>query len=636
MRMRDLHQAFVGGSGSKQSIRLLQPLLWFLWARITDLHEAILRTSKRTLLESNCETVHSRDKANFKNSQQRAKKHCRLARPSIPGYELNLGKTDSSSTNFQLIVHCTMRFITGDECGVIKEFVSPGRAKNGGSDGSTGNFEPVKRPTIVDGIRRVNGTDPMTRSNSVIAMSWMGNSGNEDWDVGTSNDTNIHLFAALHIRGGVQIWQGQFGSAEKHGSYTREASLGSIFAADNETALGLAYMPGQSRHPGALVACSRKGTIVVWNPQSLADDDNEGSVDPLSNASTFPTVNAQSDQEVNMTTFCSHATEGWVAVGGKDRDMLLFDLRTAHSNGTKSSPPSPLWKAKNVAPDPQTLLAPQVWPTASCFWSSPAASFSNLLVVGSAYRQVRIYDLRMHGSRAAGEVPLSKSSSPPPLAPRRPLWYTSLDEAQRIVDHRITALCPLNDHVLAVGDAGGDVVAMDIRTLSGGAVLRDCKNPIVRRFVGPAGSVRQLQTRGSRLASVSLDRMLRVHDASSTSTARARQPLQTVYLKQRLNCALVSGEPDVGNDDNDDQEDGEIDQEDNVQDYVDSDNESFQDEDDVLEEMIDALEEDNEEEDEDEEDDDEEENDGDEDEGVEESDIESEDDARPRTKRRRQ
>jgi hypothetical protein len=360
---------------------------------------------------------------------------------------------------------------------------------------------------------------------------------------------------------------------------------------------------------------------------------------------------------VNMTTFCSHATEGWVAVGGKDRDMLLFDLRTAaaadsqknqqqqqqHSKGTTTSSPSPLWKAKNVAPDPQTLLAPQVWPTASCFWSSPTtmvSSCSNLLVVGSAYRQVRIYDLRINGTRAAGEVSLSKSSSPPP-PPRRPLWYTSLDEAQRIVDHRITALCPLNDHVLAVGDAGGDVVAMDIRTLSGGAVLRDSKNPIVRRFVGPAGSVRQLQARRLRLASVSLDRMLRVHDTSSRSTARARQPLQTVYLKQRLNCALVSGEPDTthsGNGDNaDDQEDGDIDQEDNVQDYVDSDNESFQDEDDVLEEMIDALEEDNEEDaDEDEdEDDDGEGDDEDEDEGVEESDVESEDDARPSTNKRR-
>ena len=84
--------------------------------------------------------------------------------------------------------------------------------------------------------------------------------------------------------------------------------------------------------------------------------------------------------------------------------------------------------------------------------------------------------------------------------------------------------------------------------------------------------------------------MLRIYDS------KTRKPLHTVYLKQRLNCVLISADATDGNSD-DDVDDGDIDQEDNVQDYVDSDSESFEDEDDVVEEMIDQMENDDEDED---------------------------------------
>lgn len=503
-----------------------------------------------------------------------------------------------------------------------------------------------------DSNRILNPLDHMARTHGVVALCWLppllikdnhqGATATTITSVVVVNEEEVSSqtpssvcasFAALHVNGTVRLWKKGRGDDDKNTktqqpgrpndeTYHPHGTIPHIFSNNkNDRALGMGSYSGSSSSSSILVACSTSGTVVVLDPMRSADDetnqtDNGGGGDGriLSVFATKTTSTngpkatpTQITASSSTSAFAVHARLGWVAVGGPNRDIAVYNIHDDHS-GSSSSSIQPFWKAKNLAPDPQTLLQPQVWPTAACFWNhddnanndtpTNPTNDSNLLVVGSAYRQVRIYDLRTSGSSIAA-LPTAgqkhKQQQQPPH--RRPICYTPLDEQNRVVDHRVTALCPLNEHMLAVGDAGGDVVVLDRRTLGGGAVLRDAQRSVVGRFVGPAGSVRQMvlqHPNKTKLAVVGLDRMLRIYNIkkhqqqpssnASSSSSFSGQAWRTVYLKQRLNCVLVSH--DDGDDTEDGDHDGDIDQEDNVQDYVDSD---YEDEDDVLEEMEDAF-----------------------------------------------
>ena len=279
-----------------------------------------------------------------------------------------------------------------------------------------------------------------------------------------------------------------------------------------------------------------------------------------------------------------------------------------------------IWKAKNLPPDPQTLLQQPMWTTALQFLHTPTSSsssssssdwFSNigsggsgpdmtLLATGTAYKQVQIYDIRASSSAAAA------SSS------RRPVLYTP----EHLLEHRITTLCQLADgYTLAVGDTVGDVHLLDMRKMhsgkqqysssgnkrgsssgSGGNRRRNnAKEEIGRgRLVGPGGSIRQLYrhpTIPHYLGCVGYDRKLWMWNVSS------RKMVECVYLKQRLNCLLICEDGRWSEkEEEDNMEDGEgrgaeydddVEvgdggdlEDDEVQDYVDSDNEEDDDDDD--------------------------------------------------------
>lgn len=224
-------------------------------------------------------------------------------------------------------------------------------------------------------------------------------------------------------------------------------------------------------------------------------------------------------------------------------------------------------QAKNLPPDPQTLLQQPVWTTAIQFLSWNSAP-SNLVATGTAYKQVQIYDVRES-----------------PSAARRPALYTP----EGLLSHRVTALCQLRDGAtLAAGDAAGDVHLLDVRKMHSGKQFRGRKSKSAReeigtgRLVGPGGSVRQLVAHPSLpyVAAVGLDRKLWTWDSET------RRMTDCVYLRQRLNCALFCDDgswSDGGADGSDDEEGGgeggagyyddgdEMEDEDEVEDYVDSD-----------------------------------------------------------------
>jgi ribosome biogenesis protein NSA1 len=168
------------------------------------------------------------------------------------------------------------------------------------------------------------------------------------------------------------------------------------------------------------------------------------------------------------------------------------------------------------------------------------------MVVGNEL-QVRLYDVRTDSIQ------------------RRPVAYTS----PGLLEQRVTCFCQTGEHELVVADTAGYVVSVDLRNLPSTGHAR---------YVGPAGSVRQLAAHSKlpRMAAVGLDRMLRLYDTTT------RRQVACLYLKQRLNCVLMEeeegdlteGEVDPG------EGDAEIDrggfnQEDDVCDYVDSDHEDL-------------------------------------------------------------
>ena len=410
-------------------------------------------------------------------------------------------------------------------------------------------------------MTRVNPHEPMARRNAVVGLTW--------------TIPEVRQWAALRVDGTVQVWEGSgdddddepssgssavaspvaidwvwrfpasFRRRRLREKSNEEDPTGARGSSSTSKAIGIHSLSAPSHN--RLVACDAAGTIAVINP--FVEDDSNHVVtkfDTLASSGAKQQQQSSQQQGENAhttTAFAVQPTTGVAAVGAKDREIVLWDLETGQRQ----------WKAKNLPPDPQTLLQPRVWPTAACFLST---CHTNLLAVGSAYHQVRIYDVR---------------------APqRRPVRYTLEDNDY--LPHRVTALCRLNDHEFAVGDAGGYIQSLDLRLLATGAnVKRHTASPVVGRFVGPAGSVRQLvafsslsnsNNTSNRLACVGLDRTLRVYDTTT------RRSLRTVYLKQRLNCLLVAEEDDDDDDNDEDaavlEDDEMMDQQDKVRDYVDT------------------------------------------------------------------
>ena len=206
-----------------------------------------------------------------------------------------------------------------------------------------------------------------------------------------------------------------------------------------------------------------------------------------------------------------------LAIGGRERGMRLLDISTGQL----------LWKAKNLPPDPQTLLQQPQWTT--CIQSiTMNGNSSDLLATGTAYKQVQIYDVRQSCTTT-----------------RRPVLYSP----EGLFTHRITTLCQipsLNEYTLAVGDATGDVHLIDMRRLHSGRVfsksgkrLQVAKEEIgLGRLVGPGGSVRELVSHSTLpyVACVGLDRKVWTWDV------KKRKMMDCIYLKQRLNCALFCGD----------------------------------------------------------------------------------------------
>ncbi len=198
---------------------------------------------------------------------------------------------------------------------------------------------------------------------------------------------------------------------------------------------------------------------------------------------------------------------GGVAVGGQERELTLLDATTGQAK----------WEARNVAHDKLNLRQP-VWVTAVHFLQeedgSDEGGAGNVIAIGTAYKQVRLYDVRVEN--------------------RRPVRAMELGEGA----FRLTALCSgmgrQGHPQLVSGDAGGTVYHLDVGKMA-----------LLGRLEGPAGSVRGLARHPNAalpyMALAGLDRMARVYDLR-----RPRKEVFRFYLKQRLTAVLFAAQARMG------------------------------------------------------------------------------------------
>ncbi len=425
-----------------------------------------------------------------------------------------------------------MRLITGDECGLLKECI-PERSSNPKNKQRRDDDEDYEAPVApsnamphvsLDGVCRIDPKEIQSRRRGLVDMTFL----YEDQ----------LSFVALRQNGSVQMWEGNAESQKNFGKYQKTYETKNVFEKYLDESTTEAWKPlavGAFTKELRLCAGDSFGNVAVIN---LKNGSVVNSYNAYQSSKQGATISYTPGKNLNTqlaTAMACDALNGRIALGGRERETTILDLTTGKV----------VFKAKNLPPDPQTLLQHPVWPTSILFLQD-----GNTMAVGTAYKELRLYDVRESSHM------------------RRPIAKTTAEGGP--IEYRVTSMCQVQEHELAVGDAAGYIYSIDIRTLGkGNSLPTSSKN--MGRYVGPAGSVRQLKKHPylPRMAAVGLDRMLRVYDTNK------RKQVECFYLKQRLNCVLFGKDDDwrpgsSSLEDGADQEDQDIDQDDVVQDYVDS------------------------------------------------------------------
>lgn len=226
-----------------------------------------------------------------------------------------------------------------------------------------------------------------------------------------------------------------------------------------------------------------------------------------------------------------------LAVGGKERELTLYDLNvlsgrsmsesaapsTAANNTTKykkqkESEKGQIFQAKNVKNDYLDLRVP-VWITDLTFINDEATR----IAIGTHYHQIRVYDTK---------------------AARRPVLDVEIGKTPI---KRISV--GINDDQILYADTTNHLGAVEVKA-----------GKVVAQYKGLTGAATAFCTATQKdnnekfVASVSLDRFLRVHETASIH----RKLIDKAYLKQRLTTILVDEDYEVEKPPTEEQEDDEI------------------------------------------------------------------------------
>lgn len=461
-----------------------------------------------------------------------------------------------------------MRLITGDECGLMKESI-PELSRTNDPDGK----QTLAQVGV--GVSRIgdDGLD-MNRSRGIVDMAFCEIQSNDDASAGSLN------FCALRANGSLEKWEGfaPYKSKEDRicgGTYKLSQSLENIFEDeksmnDDQVYLGRPIAmtsPHQyqtftdSKANNVLACCTSTGRVSIVNAnkfdKGVVAQYEAYSNGKMSNPTKISYTRGQFQNRDIATAMTMSVDGNRIVIGGRERAATMLDVESGKN----------VWKAKNLPPNPQTLLQQPIWATAMQYLSKTdtleIGGSKDLLAIGTAYKQLQIYDVRSDATQ------------------RRPVLYTPEWDStkENLLEHRVTSLCQLDANKIVVGDSAGCMHTLDMRKISN--KHGRSTQASVGRYAGPAGSVRQIVKHETLpiIACVGLDRMLRTFDIAK------RTQLDCVYLKQRLNCMLFcsdgtwntkqgeDGEESDSNESGSDtgsESEGDMDDEDIVQDYIDS------------------------------------------------------------------
>lgn len=394
-----------------------------------------------------------------------------------------------------------MKVITGDEFGFIKECIIPARKYVPSNNNmkymkkkkDSEKDDEDKNQTKVTIINRSSSIS--SRSKGVVALSQLSPS---------SSDKNQYSIAALLLDGSVHTYQGieqQEATTSLHDIFGGKE--GKKWETSDSSPIAMESLASSSKDEEYLVACDSLGHVSMLKRKSHEEQ-------PFKVVTNYPDIVLDTTGTNNVTAFCtsSASSSSACALGGRNQNINVICLETGTS----------IWKSKNVKPSLKTLLEEPIWTTALKFNSNGK---DNLLIAGTAYKKICLYDIRSQQQR-------------------RPILVSPVS----LLNYRVTSLLTTesNNNTVIIGDASGGIHSFDLRKM----------NSILHRYVGPVGSVRSMSSSKNNndqnmlFSCVGLDRYLRIFDIR-----KPRKSLEDVYLKQRLNCCITL-DCDEENDDDED------------------------------------------------------------------------------------
>lgn len=431
-----------------------------------------------------------------------------------------------------------MIILTGDDCGILKESIVEisGQerkfdTKKLSNNYCNNNIVSSKDYTNISDID--NELIYMNRSRGIIQISF--NSPMHHNPESGKIESSHFSFCILRADGSIEQWSGKtpshFRSDEfTRGSYTCMGIKSNIFNDNNKsTNINTKNTKFLSERPismhstqifpfpiiqnNTLVCCTNFGSVTIFNQNNIGDGFLKRYNLNSSNRNDSKLGLKWNIDSCGLTTATDMEYGGErIALGGRQKISTLIDIETGNM----------IWKAKNNPPNPQTMLQQPIWPTALRFLYPTSNSLtntsSNVLAVGTAYRQLQIYDVRVNSVQ------------------RRPILCSpEWDSCKKnILNHRVTCLNQINTNEVVVGDSAGYIHVLDLRKIIKEKVGWNMGSN-VGKISNFAGSVRQIHKHKTLpiISCISLDRMLRTYDLNKMIQ------LDCIYLKQQLNCMLV-------------------------------------------------------------------------------------------------
>ncbi|KAI8146937.1 WD40-repeat-containing domain protein [Fennellomyces sp. T-0311] len=211
------------------------------------------------------------------------------------------------------------------------------------------------------------------------------------------------------------------------------------------------------------------------------------------------------------------------AAAGKENDLKVYDANLLASDKEEDKQKAIVFQAKNVRNDFLDLRVP-VWIHDLQFLNEDGTR----IVTATHYHQIRVYDTKKQ-RRPVSDYEIGKN----------PLLTLQVG-----VDY---------DHVIYT-DTMSTVATVDLRKGTVGAHYKGFTGSVTGLTVAPHPPFAESSSdKKPLLASVSLDRFLRVHEMST----QFRRIEQKLYLKQRMTCMLVDETFEFPKEEDEEEEDQE-------------------------------------------------------------------------------